>query len=118
MGCALLLRQMLLPFPSVLATSFQLCRIVLNQEATMKQTHEYDGTRWAAGDADRAAILGGNAAGFLIEPRMPIFVGAQVDGVCSRRHRWHTAALFNRVPFCIRIEMESDRRAAAKGGVQ
>lgn len=84
----------------------------------MKQTHEYDGTSWAAGDADTATIVGGNAAGFLFEPRMPIFAGAQADGLCTPCHRWHTVALFNGVPFCIGIEMESDRRAPAKGGVR
>lgn len=84
----------------------------------MKLTQEYDGTSMAAGDTDMAAFLDVTSAGLLISPCRQVSVGAQVDGVCPRCHRWHTVGLYHGVPFCIWLEKESCRRVAAKGGVQ
>lgn len=64
------------------------------------------------------SILGEIAAEFFPERVVPIFRGAQVDGVCPRCRKWHTVALHNGLPFCFVIEKETERRIAAKGVIQ
>lgn len=78
-------------------------------------TQENDGVIWAAEEPD--AVCNGTALGILFAMRLPIFGGAQVDGVCPRCGRWHTVTIRNGVPFCIQIDKQPYYRAAAKGGV-